>query len=222
MSKILIVEKDEKLRNLLEEKLMEEGYGVDSASRGTTALEKVDDFQPDLIVLSSKIKDIKGESICWEIRKEYPDLPVVLIFEKLESEKIRRFFKAGADDFVVKPMDIDNFLARIRARLVEQNTVDTVLKCADLKLDTKKLKVERAGKEIKLTPREFKLLKFLLSNKGKVLTRDVILNRVWSYGSQIESRAVDVYIGYLREKIDEGDDKKLIKTIRGFGYTIRE
>jgi DNA-binding response OmpR family regulator len=128
----------------------------------------------------------------------------------------------GADDYVVKPFVGEELMARIKVRLRNKDNGKSVLKVADLKLDNSKMIVERGGKQISLTKTEFDLLHFLMKNSGRVMTRETILNKIWLYSPDIESRVVDVYVGYLRKKIDKGRNNKLIQSIRGFGYTIRE
>ena len=128
----------------------------------------------------------------------------------------------GADDYITKPFVEEELLARIKANLrrVKKNNED--IKVADLELNSKNFEVKRAGKLIQLTPKEYKLLQYLMINKNRILSREMILNRIWLYSPDIESRAVDVYIGYLREKIDKSFKNKLIHTVRGFGYKISE
>jgi DNA-binding response OmpR family regulator len=129
----------------------------------------------------------------------------------------------GADDYVTKPFVADELLARISARLRNQNSAkDNKLKVDGLALDNKTFEVEREGKQIQLTPQEFKLLEYLMNNQGRILTREMILNRVWLYSPDIETRVVDVYMGYLRKKIDQDFEKKLLHSVRGFGYMIKE
>jgi len=152
---------------------------------------------------------------------EFPSLPIIILTAKNAiSEKIEGF-NLGADDYITKPIIPEEFLARVHARLRRETDNKTVIKISDLELDNKKVEVKRAGKLINLTPHEFKLLQYLMSNKGIVLSRERILNQIWSYSYEVESRVVDVYMGYLRKKIDGGYKNKLIHTIRGFGYTIK-
>jgi DNA-binding response OmpR family regulator len=129
----------------------------------------------------------------------------------------------GADDYVTKPFVADELLARITARLRNQSSVkDNKLVVGDLVLDNKTFEVQRGETSIQLTPQEFKLLEYLMNNKGRILTREMILNRVWLYSPDIETRVVDVYMGYLRKKIDQDFDKKLLHSVRGFGYMIKD
>lgn len=219
---ILVVEPDKKLRRYLKDLLIKNGYGVKISSNGGKVLSLIDRLQPDLLILDRKVTDIRGESICWEVRKEYPDLPIILLIERMEEERVVKLYRAGADDFVLKPIKTETLLSRIRIRLANKRSGKVEYQVGDLVLKIKTFGVKRGKKKIKLTPREFKLLKFLMRHKGRVLTREMILSRVWGYVSDVQSRAVDVYIGYLRDKIDKGFKKKLIQTVRGFGYMIKD
>lgn len=219
---ILVVEDDLGLQKYLKELLLDNGFNVQSASDGIQALKSVEKLLPDLVVLDLGLPNMSGEAVCSEIRKKYPDLPVVILTAKDGVEDIVQGLDLGADDYMTKPFVADEFLARLRARLRFQNGTDTTLKVGDLELDNKSLTVNRSGNSIQLTPQEFKLLQYLMSNKGRILTREMILNRVWLYSPEIETRVVDVYMGYLRKKIDSEYDDKLIHSVRGFGYMIKD
>lgn len=145
----------------------------------------------------------------------------MLLTARSKSSDIVEGFKLGADDYVAKPYNDDELLARVEARLRNRGA-QVKLVVADLELDTKTFDVKKGSKKINLTHKEFKLLEYLMSNKNQVLSREMILNRVWLYPEDIETRAVDVYIGYLRKKIDTGISKKLIQSRRGYGCSIGE
>ena len=194
-----------------------------SAKNGREALQTLETRIPDLVLLDLKLPDINGEGVCLEIRKDHPFLPIIMLTAKDSATDTRIGFQAGADDYVSKPFAPGELLARIHARLrqIKAETSST-LQIANLELDPQKLIVTRAGKQLQLTPQEFKLLHYLMMNVGIVLTREMILNRIWSASPDIESRVVDVYIGYLRKKIDKDNAPKLIHSIRGFGYTLKQ
>ena len=174
------------------------------------------------MVLDLGLPNMSGEAVTSEVRKKYPELPVIILTAKDSISDIVQGLNLGADDYMTKPFVADEFLARIKARLRRTENGETKLTVADLILDNKTLEVKRGEKIIQLTPQEFKLLQYLMSNKGRILTREMILNRIWLYSSEIETRVVDVYMGYLRKKIDTGFSKKLLHSVRGFGYVIKE
>lgn len=219
---IVLIEDDEGLQKYIRELLLEAGNSVAVASTGVKGREMVNKVNPDLVILDLGLPDISGETLCTEIKKNNPNLPVIILTAKTGVENVVQGLELGADDYITKPFVADELLARIKARLRQGGQVNTKLKIADLTLDTESMEIRRGDKEIKLTPQEFRLLEYLMSNAGRVLTREMILNRLWLSSPDIETRVVDVYIGYLRKKIDEGQDKKLIHSVRGFGYTIKE
>ncbi len=218
--KILIVEDDKNISGYLEESLKEAGYRTKVTSDGAVALNYIKETPPDLILLDLGIESISGETVCTEVKKSFPDLPIIILTAKDSKKEIVHGLDLGADDYLPKPFDTDELLARIRARL--KQTVNPQLILEDLILNTHTMEVTRSGKPISLTAKEFKLLEYLLLNRGTVLSRETILDHIWMYSPDIESRVVDVYIGYLRKKVDGGFPVKLIKSIRGFGYTIRQ
>ena len=219
---LLVVEDDKGLQKYLKELLLDNGYAVHTASDGIAALEYFKHAEPDLMVLDLGLPNMGGEAVCQEVRKKYKDLPIIILTAKDSITDIVQGLNLGADDYITKPFVADELLARIKARLRKQGDMDMVLKVADLELDSKTLEVKRSGKMIQLTPQEFKLLQYLMSNKGRILTREMILSRIWLYSSDVETRVVDVYMGYLRKKIDSSFPKKLLHSVRGFGYVIKE
>ncbi|MCL5970904.1 MAG: response regulator transcription factor [Patescibacteria group bacterium] len=218
-NKILIIEDNKDLQFSLKTFLLENNFLVEQAFGGATGLQKIENSLPDLVILDLGLPDIDGESVCLRLKKDYEDLPVIILTARNTPKDTVKGFNLGADDYIPKPFDLDELLSRIKARL--KQTSSSKLVVADLTLNSKTFEVTRAGKIISLTPTEFRLLEYLLLNKGKVLSREVILNRVWSYEADVETRVVDVYIGYLRKKIDSPFKTKLISCIRGFGYTIK-
>jgi two-component system response regulator MprA len=219
---ILAVEDDQDLRDYLKELLIDHGFLVQTASRGIEALNLIKKTAPDLIVLDLGLPDIDGENVCGQIKKDHQHLPIIILTAKDGVPNIVRGLDIGADDYMTKPFDGDELLARIKTRLRNLPGNETKLKIGDLELNPANHEVKRAGKLIKLTPQEFKLLHYLMINKGRILTRDMILSRLWDSSPDIETRVVDVYIGYLRKKIDLGFKKKLLHSIRGFGYMIQD
>lgn len=222
-SSILIVEDDSGLQKYLKELLLDNSYSVQSVSDGIAALNFLQKTEPDLLILDLGLPNMSGETVCMEVRKKYPELPVIILTAKDSIQDIVQGLNLGADDYMTKPFIADELLARIKARLRNKGkNMDTRLNVGDLILDNKTLEVNRKGNQIQLTPQEFKLLQYLMSNKGRILTREMILNRVWLYTPDIETRVVDVYMGYLRKKIDGEYDQKLLHSVRGFGYMIKE
>lgn len=219
---ILVVEDDAALQKYLKELLMSEDFAVQTAADGVQALNMIQKLPPDLVVLDLGLPNMSGESVCMEIRKKYPNLRVIILTAKDGVADIIHGLDLGADDYITKPFLADELLARIKARLRYQNGNESTLKVDDLELDNRTFEVTRSGQQIQLTPQEFKLLQYLMSNKGRILTREMILNRVWLFNPDIETRVVDVYMGYLRKKIDTGFTKKLLHSVRGFGYMIKD
>lgn len=222
VSKILIVEDDAGLQKYLKELFSDNQYLVQLASDGAIALNTIAKIPPDIIILDLGLPNMSGESVLREIRKKYQDLPVIILTAKDSVSDIVLGLNIGADDYITKPFVADELLARVKARLRAIGETDTKLRIDDLELDDKTLEIKRGKKNIQLTPQEFKLLEYLMRNKGRILTREMILNRVWLYSQDIETRVVDVYMGYLRKKIDQGFSKKLLRSVRGFGYMIKE
>ena len=221
MKSILVVEDDSGVQKYLKELLLDNDYSVKIAGDGTEALNSITKLPPDLIILDLGLPNMSGESVCIEIRKKYPKLPIIILTAKDASSDIVEGLNLGADDYITKPFVADELLARIKARLRAENG-DLKFKVADLELNSDTMEVKRGSNQITLTPKEFKLLEYLLNNRGRILTREMILNRVWGYSTEIETRVVDVYMGYLRKKVDDGHKNPLIHSVRGFGYMVKE
>lgn len=219
---MLIVEDDVGLNKYLKELLLDNGFSVQTSFDGIQALNLIQKLPPDLVILDLGLPNMTGEAVCTEIRKKYPGVSVIILTAKDGVSDIIQGLNLGADDYMTKPFVADELLARIKARLRHVDGNQAKIRVGDLELDNETLEVQRDSKHIQLTPQEFKLLQYLMGNKGRILTRDMILNRVWLYSLDIETRVVDVYMGYLRKKIDQGFDKKLIHSVRGFGYMIKE
>jgi DNA-binding response OmpR family regulator len=219
---ILVVEDDQSVQKYLKELLLDNGFSVQIANDGIEALEHIQKAMPDLVVLDLTLPKLTGEAVVSEIRKNYPELRVIILSAKDTIRDVVQGLNLGADDYLTKPFVADELLARIKARLKRIGNSDQKIVVDDLVLDNQAMEVSRAGKSIHLTPQEFKLLQYLMNNKGQILTREMILNRIWLYSPDIETRVVDVYMGYLRKKIDKGFNKPLLHSVRGFGYVIKE
>lgn len=218
---VLLIEDNVEIHAFIRDLLTRNNYIVTSAHDGAKGLDLFRKSQPDIVLLDLGLPGLSGETVCAEIKRDFPEIPVIILSAKSQTSDVLRGFKLGAQDYMPKPFVGEELLARIKARLEPINKTGNKLTADDLTLDTKTFTAERGGRKISLSQKEYELLEYLMINKGRVLTRDMILNRVWLYSPDIESRVVDVYIGYLRKKIDEGFDKKLIESRRGFGYSIR-
>jgi DNA-binding response OmpR family regulator len=219
---ILIVEDDRDLSEAIRDLLQIEGYLVRIAIDGAQALQSIQRTEPDLILLDLGLPNITGEAVCREVKKHYPDIPIIMLTGKSNSSDIVHGLSVGADDYVTKPFETQELIARVKARLRKNQPDDVRYFVDDLVLDTKSLTVKRGTTELSLSPQEYKILSYLMANKERVLTREMILSRLWRNNPDIETRVVDVYIGYLRKKIDYGRQKRLIRSVRGFGYKISE
>lgn len=222
MIKVILVEPDKELSNYIQERLGEEGISVYSVNSEIKLIEEIEKNSPDLVLLEHELNQLDCHDLCKQITENYPDLPIIIIIDEADQDHLVRDFKLGIDDYVTKPLSIEDLLTRIRVRLTIEDKGENIIKISNLEINLNKYEVSRNGQKIDLSPREFSLLKFLARNKGRVLSREVILNRVWSYPVDVQSRAVDVYIGYLRNKIDQGFEKKIIHTVRGFGYMLKD
>ncbi|HWA52094.1 MAG TPA: response regulator transcription factor [Patescibacteria group bacterium] len=219
---ILVIEDDKDINEYLKDFLTENDFNVYTTDKGVAGLEYFKNHEPDLVLLDLGLPDMSGESVCAEMYKIFPDIPVIVLTAKTDTQDKVKLFNVGADDYITKPFEVEELLARIKARLRAKVPGENKLKIGDLELDPKKFEVKRGGNEIKLTPQEFKLLEYLMNNEGIVLSRDMILNRIWGYSADVESRVVDVYFGYLRKKIDNKYPKKLLHSVRGFGYSAHQ
>jgi len=219
MTKILLVEDDQTLRETLAHNLKREGYLVVQASTGVDALNLARDEKPDLVLLDVMLPELDGLTVCRTLRHEM-DVPIVMLTAR--SGEVDRIvgLDSGADDYIVKPFSIGELLARVRAALRRgKHIVETKLQSSDLTLDLLAHRVFRGGQPLNLAPKEFDLLAELIRHKGAVLTRDLLLQRVWGFDFSGDTRTVDVHIRWLREKIEEDPaDPKRIETVRGLGY----
>jgi two-component system response regulator ArlR len=223
-SRILIVEDEISLARSIQLELEHEGYQAETAQNGYEALGKINEGSWDLIILDLMLPGLDGFQVCQKIR-ENSDIPIIML-TALDAVKDKvKGFETGADDYLTKPFAMEELLVRIKARLrqrpgarIDGNKI--VIKDLVIRRDTRQ--VNRLGQPIPLSRREFDLLTYLAENAGTVLNRELILNRVWGYEFYGDTNVVDVYIRYLRAKIDEPFDIPLLHTIRGVGYTLRE
>ena len=220
---ILVVEDEQRLARLLQRVLTEERHTVDLAHDGVDGLDRASGDSYDLVVLDLMLPDIDGIEICRRLRSERVQTPVLMLTARGSVEDRVSGLNAGADDYLIKPFAMEELLARVNALLRRRERtpeLSTQLQVNDLTMDMLRREVRRAGKPIDLTPKEFALLEYLMRNPGIALTRTQILDHVWSYDFDALSNVVDIYIHYLRDKIDRGHGKPLIKTVRGVGYKI--
>ena len=226
MSRILIVEDEKKIARIMELEINHEGYEAEVVYNGKDGIEKLKNEDFDLLILDIMLPGLDGIEVCNRIRK-FSDIPIIMVTAKDSTKDKVEGLDTGADDYITKPFEAEELMARIRAQLRrktdnEKNEEENILKIDNLKMDTEKYIVTRDGNNIDLTKKEYDLLKYFLENIGIVLSRDQLLEAVWGYDYVGQTNIVDVYIRYLRSKIDDPYDKKLIKTVRGVGYVIRD
>ena len=223
--RILVADDDAAVRESLGRALRLEGYEVELASDGAEALERLaaNGDDPDLVVLDVLMPNVDGLEVCRTLRRTGSRLPVLMLTARDEVSDRVAGLDAGADDYVVKPFALAELLARVRAllRRSADEAVD-ILRFADVELDPSTREVHRGGDRVELTRTEFALLELFLLNPRQVLTRSIIFERVWGYDFGFGSNSLDVYIGYLRRKTEAGGKSRLIQTIRGVGYALRE
>lgn len=221
---ILVVEDESRLTKLIKRALEQERHVVDVAYDGATAYSMATDTTYDLIVLDVMLPEMDGLEVCRELRREGVDSRILMLTAKGTTEDRVSGLDAGADDYLVKPFSFAELLARIRAlsRREVQPEMEQELHVADLVLDLSRHEARRGGKSIELTAKEFSLLEYMMRNSGRVLTRSQILDHVWGYDFESMTNVVDIYVHYLRNKIDKGFGKPLIRTVRGVGYGLKE
>jgi len=220
--RLLVVEDERKVSNFIRKGLEEEGYAVDVASDGETALHMALDRVHDLIILDIQLPKMDGLSLLHELRREKVATPVLLLTVRATIEDKVLGLDAGADDYLTKPFAFEELVARVRALLRRQGEgKPPTLRVGDLTLDPARRMVFRGDRRIDLTTREFALLDYFMRNPGRVLTRTMIAEHVWNYNFDSMTNIIDVYVNYLRKKIDSEHDQKLIRTIRGVGYMLK-
>src|SRR5450759_1260674 len=221
--RILIIEDDAKIARAIKKGLEQEAYAVDVAGHYEDGLGLAVTQEYDLLVLDRMLPGFaEGMDLCKDVRKRGMDLPILMLTAKDKISDRVEGLNAGADDYLVKPFAFEELLARVRALLRRlQSSLGETLEVADLTLDTVNFNAKRAGKAIMLSKTEYALLEYLMRNEGIVLSRDSIISHVWDYDADVLPNTVEVYIGYLRSKIDKPfKGPKLIHTVRGFGYMI--
>ncbi|NJK40495.1 MAG: response regulator transcription factor [Acaryochloridaceae cyanobacterium SU_2_1] len=220
---ILVVEDEAKLAQFVEMELTHEGYQVTVASDGMGGLTMARESQPDLILLDWMLPGLSGLEVCRRLRTTGDKVPVILLTAKDEISDRVEGLDAGADDYMVKPFSIEELLARVRAHLRRTHEEDPdLLEFSDLTLNQRTREIFRQERAIELTAKEFDLLVYLMMHPRQVLTRDRILEQVWGYDFMGDSNIIEVYIRYLRLKLEENQEKRLIQTVRGVGYVLRE
>lgn len=221
-TKILIIEDEERIRQFLQRGLSFEGYRIETSADGQTGLDMARDNPPDLVLLDLMLPGMDGIEVCRRIRAA-SDVPILMLTAKETIEDRVIGLDAGADDYLVKPFAFDELLARVRALLRRsQPTQPQVYRFADLELDTGTRQGRRGDRIFDLTAKEYELLELFMRHPRQVLTRDLIFDRVWNYDFGGESNIIEVYVRYLRQKTESEDMARLIHTVRGIGYVLRE
>ncbi len=224
MIKCLLVEDDERIASFVKEGLSEKGYLVDTVASGYEAISRINSIDYDVVILDIMLPDIDGYEVCKATRKRNIKSIIIILSALGDPEEKIRGLEAGADDFMIKPFHFRELLARINAQLRRKQMEKGVFEdnsYADIEVDVNSNTVMRGGRKIELTPREFSLLMYLMRNRERVLSRTEITEAVWDIHFSSHTNVVDVYINYLRNKIDKDFDDKLIHTIKGRGYQLK-
>ncbi len=220
-TRILVVEDDESIARLVELELEHRNFSVRCAYDGRAGLEEVERFRPEAVVLDIMLPKMDGVGLLNRIRRNGNRVPVIMLTARDTTLDKVHSLDHGADDYLTKPFDIEELLARLRA-LLRRSEGEEVLRVADLEVNTATREVRRGKRKIDLTAREYELLEFMSKNPRRVLSRDFLLSRVWDQEFGIATNVVDVYIGYLRKKVDAPGEPRLVQTVRGAGYALRE
>jgi two-component system, OmpR family, response regulator len=219
---LLLVDDEENLRSMLDAALRHSGFEVHPVASGRAAIDAVTEVRPDLIVLDVMLPDLDGFDVCKRLRSSGDRTPVLFLTARDATEDRVRGLTLGGDDYLVKPFSLEELVARITAilRRSGQDPAAADLVCGDLRMDDDAHLVTKAGVEVPLSPTEYNLLRFLLVNRGRVMSKAQILDHVWDYDFGGDGGVVETYIGYLRRKVDTSEPR-LIHTLRGVGYTLR-
>jgi DNA-binding response OmpR family regulator len=222
MSSVLVIEDEVNLNRILVRVLEEEGFSALAEYRGDTGLKTAVASAPDAVVLDLSLPGIDGLRVCRELRARGMRMPVIMLTARDAVPDRVRGLDHGADDYLVKPFAIEELIARLRAHLRRAGEPAERTVVGDLVLEPAARRVRRGGRELSLTAQEFDLLEFLMRHRGQVMSRQRILDHVWGYEATPASNIVDIYIHYLRDKVDNGNVAKLIKTVRSVGYVLRK
>lgn len=223
--RLLIIEDDHKIANSIKQGLEQEGFAIDVEYDGAGGYDLASTEDYDLVILDLMLPKMDGMTICKKLRKNNIHTPVLMLTAKSELDDKLAGLNCGADDYLTKPFAFTELLARIRALLRRPTTlIPTKIRCGDLEINTQTFTVTRSGIDLSLSKKEFSLLEYLMRNKNQILTKEKIMEHVWDFDADILPNTVEVYIGYLRNKIEKPFKKqpKLLKTVRGFGYKIQE
>jgi len=228
-ARVLVVDDDAKITSFLKRGLALEGYEVAVANGGQEALRLVAEQPPDLMILDLMMPGIDGLEVCRRVRAAGEELPVLILTARDAVSDRVRGLDMGADDYLLKPFALEELLARVRALLRRQRSAAEgesshtgTLRYADLQLDTASREARRGDRPVELTAKEYELLALFLSHPRQVLTRDMLMENVWGYDYTGESNVLEVYVGYLRQKLEAGGEPRLIQTVRGVGYVLKE
>ena len=227
--RVLVVDDDVKITSFLRRGLALEGYAVTVANSGAEGLRAAAEHEPDVLVLDIMMPGIDGIEVCRRIRAADMPVPILMLTARDTVADRVKGLDSGADDYLVKPFALEELLARVRALLRRKPGVreadeprSVVLTYADLTLDTGSREVRRGERSVELTAKEFELLTLFLTNPRQVLTRDMLMEKVWGYDYAGESNVLEVYVGYLRQKLEAGGEPRIIQTVRGVGYVLKE
>lgn len=223
--RVLVVEDDDSIRELISTALRFTGFETESVASGSAALAEARNARFDLLVLDVNLPDIDGFSVCRKLREDRNDVPVIFLTARDDPSDLRAGFTGGGDDYMTKPFSLEELMLRIDAvlrRAGRNRTADepSRLVCGDLTMDDESYRVWRGKDEVSLSPTEFRLLRYLMLNQGRVVSKHQILDHVWHYDFGGDPSAVETYVSYLRRKLDDRE-AHLIRTVRGFGYTLQ-
>lgn len=220
-SVIVTIEDDADLAEFTQRILGDAGFTVYVADDAPRGLKLIESVNPDLILLDLHLPSISGDSLLVELQNMYPHIPIIIVTVENNPQQIARSFQLGANDYLSKPYSSEELIARIKARINSPNNQNNVLTLGELHMNLNTHEVKRGRRPISLTAQEFKLLEFLMSHPNQVLSRESILSRIWATSPDVETRVVDVYVGYLRKKIQNKIGEEVIRSVRGFGYMMQ-